>query len=68
MEKPIGRTPSSPPLALGTKVPGYGKVAMVGVTGGERYYWLTKANGRDVAMVPWFMIEKEPHNSQGDRG
>ena len=30
-------------------------VDMIGITGGERYYWLTRDN--EVAMIPAFMIE-----------
>jgi hypothetical protein len=43
------------PLKLGTKTQ-WGKISMVGFTGGERYYWMTKKN--EVAMVPAFMVEK----------
>lgn len=43
------------PLPLGTMVPDYGRIDVVGWTGGERYYWLTGPNG--VAMVPAFIIE-----------
>ena len=33
-------------------------VAMVGLTGGERYYWLTR-NGNETAMVPAFVLADE---------
>lgn len=46
------------PIMPGTEIR-YGeqwwKVDMVGITGGERYYWLSRDNG--VLMVPAFMIE-----------
>ena len=32
------------------------KVGAVGLTGGERYYWLTR--GSVVAMVPAFMLDQ----------
>lgn len=48
--------PSAIPLALNTKIKPYGKIGAVGITGGERHYWLVNDNG-DVAMMPWFVIE-----------
>ena len=50
--KPLER-----PLRMGTVIPGYGKIGAVGFTGGERYYWLLKRNGRDVAIMPWSIVE-----------
>jgi hypothetical protein len=44
-----------PPLPLGTETP-EGVVQAVGITGGERYYWLVDAHGV-VSMMPWFMVE-----------
>ena len=43
------------PLALGTVVKPYGKVAAVGIIDGERYYWIV---GQGVsAMMPASEIE-----------
>ena len=44
------------PLPLGTETP-FGKVQAVGITGGERYYWLIAQDG-SVSMMPAFIIEK----------
>lgn len=44
------------PLMLGTNVNPWGKIGMVGVTGGERYYWLTDDRGM-VSMIPADMVE-----------
>lgn len=43
-------------LDIGSEVKPYGKVAAVGVTGGERYYWLIDRNDC-VSMVPAATIE-----------
>jgi hypothetical protein len=32
------------------------RVGAVGVTGGERYYWLVRRG--EVAMLPWFVVER----------
>lgn len=64
------RKPLDKPLALGTAVSlpyededGTEKrvtltIGVVGVTGGERYYWLDDAE-HGVAMLPWFVVEPE---------
>lgn len=49
----------APILSLGTRIK-YGPgaawtIGMVGLTGGERYYWLHRGN--EVAMVPAFILE-----------
>ena len=44
-------------LPLGTIVKPYGRVAAVGTTGGERYYWLIDKHGT-VSMIPAVEIEK----------
>jgi hypothetical protein len=33
-------------------------VGAVGVTGGERYYWLVAEDG-SVSMLPWFVVEPQ---------
>lgn len=55
-EQRSGRLPLYPPLPLGSRVSPYGKVQAVGLTGGERYYWMVNDDG-DVAMMPWFVVE-----------
>lgn len=49
--------PQPIPVSLGTVIKLYGKVGAVGITGGERYYWLVNADG-GVTMMPWFVIEQ----------
>ena len=44
----------SPTLPLGTPTR-FGKVGMIGFTGGERYYWLVGKSG--VSMMPASVIE-----------
>jgi hypothetical protein len=58
--------PDNPPLPLGTKI-GKWKIAAVGVTGGERYYWLTKGKN-EVAMWPHFMVEPQAQPVGGAKG
>lgn len=53
----------SKPLALGTKVPNHGKIDMVGITGGERYYWLSKKGV--VSMLPASVIEPMISTAEG---
>lgn len=52
--------PKRPPLALDSIVT-FGddvwKISAVGMTGGERYYWLTNTDG-DVAMYPAGVVER----------
>lgn len=43
-----------PPIPLGT-ITAWGRIEAVGVTGGERYYWMS--DGRTAAMIPAFMVE-----------
>jgi len=47
------------PLALGTQTK-WGKIEMVGITGGERYYWMLDKY-KCVSMIPAFMVE-QGHN------
>ena len=51
-----------------TRIPGYGRIAAVGITGGERYYWLVKANGFDVAVMPWSVVEPLADSSLNNTG
>lgn len=44
------------PVPFGTKTV-WGKVQAVGITGGERYYWVVAQDG-SVAMMPAFVVEK----------
>jgi hypothetical protein len=48
-------------LPLGAVIKPYGKIAAVGLTGGERYYWMIGKHG-DVVMMPADVIEKEAGN------
>lgn len=48
--------PSNPPLPLGTKTV-WGKISMIGITGGERYYWMVDKD-RTVSMMPASIVEK----------
>ncbi len=45
------------PLPLGTDTE-WGKIQAVGLTGGERYYWIVDKDG-DVSMLPFFVVEHE---------
>ena len=49
------------PLRLGT-VTEWGKIDMVGVTGGERYYWMTDKRGV-VSMLPADVVEPSVRKS-----
>lgn len=53
------RMPNYPPMPIGSPVY-FGRekwtIGAVGVTGGERYYWLTDADG-GVAMLPACSVE-----------
>ncbi len=44
-----------PPLPLGTKTE-WGTIEAVGITGGERYYWMVDKL-KVVSMMPAFMVE-----------
>lgn len=44
-------------LSLGSKTKEWGRVVMIGFTGGERYYWFVKGN--IVSMIPAFMVERK---------
>lgn len=47
------------PIKLGTIIRQYhAKVAMVGITGGERYYWLTDLADNSVTMVDAQTLEE----------
>lgn len=50
------------PLPLGTKTQ-WGKIEMVGITGGERYYWMLDKHG-GVSMIPASIVE-QGHNRKG---
>lgn len=56
--------PTPQPLALGTRTQ-WGKIAAVGITGGERYYWMTKAGV--VSMMPADVVEPAVHDPQEPR-
>ena len=43
------------PLPLGKVVKPWGKIGAILLTGGERYYLMSK--GRCVSMIPAFMVE-----------
>ena len=43
------------PLPIGKVVKPWGKIGAILLTGGERYYLLSK--GRCVSMIPAFMVE-----------
>lgn len=45
-------------INLGTIIEPWGKVAAVGITGGERYYWLINKHGT-VSMIPATDIEEQ---------
>jgi len=49
------------PLPLGTQTQ-WGKIEMVGITGGERYYWMLDKH-KCVSMIPAFMVE-QGHNDK----
>lgn len=59
MEPVAGTLPGpsglSEPLAIGTVTP-WGSIQAVGMTLGERYYWMVK--GKDVAMIPASTVEQ----------
>ena len=46
-----------PPLPLGTETK-YGRIEMIGTTGGERYYWMIDKKGT-VSMIPASVVEAE---------
>lgn len=46
-------------LRLGQRVSPYGKVAAVGTTGGERYYWFVD-KWHCVSMIPANCVEPQP--------
>ena len=43
------------PLALGTETE-WGTIGAVGITGGERYYWMVDKH-EGVSMIPAFVVE-----------
>ena len=43
------------PLRLGKKTP-WGRISAVGLTGGERYYWMIARNGV-ISMMPADVVE-----------
>ena len=45
-----------PPLPIGTQTE-WGVIQAVGITGGERYYWIVDEN--IVSMFPAFIVEQE---------
>lgn len=45
------------PLPLGTKTE-WGIIESVGITGGERYYWMVDKY-KVVSMIPAFIVEKQ---------
>jgi hypothetical protein len=47
-------------IPLGTKTQ-WGNIAMVGFTGGERYYWMKDKHGC-VSMMPAFIVEQQEKN------
>lgn len=51
------------PLPLGTVVKPWGRIDMIGITGGERYYWLV--DGNIVSMIPATMVESAPIRDKG---
>jgi hypothetical protein len=51
----------APVIPLGTHIEPYGRVAAVGWKG-ERVYWIVSDTGREMAMIPAVVIEKEPES------
>ncbi len=47
----------NPPIPIGTRTQ-WGSVQAVGLTLGERYYWMVK--GKDIAMIPASIVEAAP--------
>lgn len=45
------------PIPFGTDIAPWGTVEAVGMTGGERYYWLVHRSGT-VAMLPASEVER----------
>ena len=45
-------------LPLGTKVPPYGTIQMIGMLAEERYYWMVSEDGA-VSMMPASVIEQK---------
>lgn len=50
-------TERHPIIPLGTKTQ-WGTIEAVGITGGERYYWMVD-KFKSVSMIPAFMVEAE---------
>jgi hypothetical protein len=58
---------NNPPLPIGSEVRvglRKAKISMVGLTLGERYYWLTFNDG-SIGMFPAFCLEKSETESTG---
>lgn len=51
------------PLPIGRRTP-WGRVRAVGLTGGERYYWMVDERGV-VAMMPASVVERDSRASDG---
>ena len=49
-------------LPLGTKTE-WGKIEMVGITGGERYYWMIDKY-KCISMIPAFIVENRDTNKE----
>lgn len=43
-------------IPLDVVIEPWGRIAAIGVTGGERYYWFVDKDGC-VSMIPAFMVE-----------
>jgi hypothetical protein len=43
-------------IPIGTRIDPWGEIVAIGLTGGERYYWLD--DGDSVAMIPAAIIEQ----------
>jgi len=54
-------TERNPIIPLGTKTK-WGTIEAVGLTGGERYYWMVDKFG-GVAMIPAFMVEEDANKT-----
>jgi len=50
------------PLPLGSKTK-WGTIEAVGLTGGERYYWMID-KFKFVSMIPAFMVEEDAKSAQ----
>ena len=58
MDEPfIGGYGAPDPLPIGTWTR-WGKIVAYGITGAERYYWMSKDRG-DISMIPAALVEKD---------